>query len=73
MAKVSRKDIQLSIEGALQQTLLKLDLPEPSKKIEKLVDNFSRKFSVKVKDAIKKNDKAKKRAKPESTLKKTKA
>jgi hypothetical protein len=47
MTKVNRKEIQLSIEEALQQTLLKLDLPEPSKKIGKLVDNFSRKFSVK--------------------------
>ena len=60
MTKVNRKEIQLSIEEALQQTLLKLDLPEPSKKIGKLVDNFSRKFSVKVKDAIKKNNKVKK-------------
>ena len=73
MTKVNRKEIQLSIEEALQQTLLKLDLPEPSKKIGKLVDNFSRKFSVKVKDAIKKNNKTKRRATPESTLKKTKA
>ena len=63
MVIVDKKEIRKSIEETIVQALLKFEVSTPSKKLVKLTDNFSKKFSDELKSVLKKKQAKLKQAK----------
>lgn len=55
MKKITKKEIRKFIEEAVKKVSLRFRTSVTSKKGEKLLDNFSRKYSAEIKKSIKKN------------------
>jgi hypothetical protein len=71
MNKLTKKEIRLSIEDAIKQSLQKFEISIPSKKTQKLLENSSRRIAEQIKDELKKKlNKAAKKVKPAKMSKK---
>lgn len=71
MKKNSKKELRSTIEVALNQMLAQFEISSPSKKTVKLVEETSKKFSLRILEEVKKHSKkidkvvkATKKAKP---------
>jgi predicted RNA-binding protein Jag len=53
MNKISKKVIRNTVDEAIQQALVKLDVSSPSRKTQKLVKSASKKFSEYIKAELK--------------------
>lgn len=57
MKKTTKKEIQHTIENAMNQALSTLKIAEPTKKTRKAIDKASKKITTEVKRALKKQTK----------------
>ncbi len=77
--KTSKKALRSLINDSMQEVLSNLELPEPSKKVKKLMNRNAKKIASIYADILKREDKKKKKAakfaedKVKSKSKKTKA
>ncbi|HMG90525.1 MAG TPA: hypothetical protein VK589_10700 [Chryseolinea sp.] len=55
MKKISKKEIRNFIEGAIKKVDHRFETAVTSKKGEKLLDSFSRKYAAEIKKALKKS------------------
>ncbi len=71
MNKLTKKEIRLSIEDAIRQSLQKFEISIPSKKTQRLLENSSKRIADQIKDELKKKiNKAAKKIKPSKMGKK---
>ena len=61
-SKTSKKALRGLINDSMQEALKNLELPEPGKKAKKLIRNNSRKLATIFADAMKREDKKKRKA-----------
>jgi len=61
-SKTSKKALRAQINESLQQAITGLSLPEPSKKVKKLLHRNSKKLASIFADMMKREDKKKKKA-----------
>lgn len=54
----TKKEIRQKVVAVLQKTLSDLSITTPPKKVDKLIERFTRKFAVIVKDAMKRDTSA---------------
>ena len=57
MKKIKKKEIVHTVEKAIGTALEKLDITDPSKKTEKLLEKVSKEFSGQLKKEVKKKNK----------------
>jgi hypothetical protein len=62
MEKKSKKELRTLIQETIKDSIKKLDLPAPTKKVLKLVDRNSKKLAAVYAEILKKEDKKKKKA-----------
>jgi hypothetical protein len=62
MEKKSKKELRTLIQETIKDSIKKLDLPAPTKKVSKLVDRNSKKLAAVYAEILKKEDKKKKKA-----------
>ena len=53
MNKLTKKEMRLSIEDAIRQSLVKFEISIPSKKTQKLLKNSARRIAEQIKDELK--------------------
>ena len=70
MNKLTKKEIRLSIEDAIRQSLQKFEISIPSKKTQKLLENSSRRIAEQIKDELKKKSNKAAKIKPAKISKK---
>jgi hypothetical protein len=58
--KVSKKTLRSLINDSMRETISRLELPKPSKKVKKLIDKSSRKLASEFASILKKENKKKK-------------
>ena len=60
--KTSKKALRSLINDSMQEAIAKLELPEPSKKVKKLLHRNSKKLATLFAHSIKRNDRKKRKA-----------